>query len=286
MSALHRLAEVLRSLPAQQADAARFVMGHPFDAATIPMRSLARRAGHAPATFTRLAQSVGLPGWDALRDLLIEEARARLTDQPAPFSTRALPSGGAGALTAAMLETDRQALAGFDPDALDAAAGVLEGAERVLVAGFRSCHAPALHFHYLYRLFRPEVLLLGGMVGALDMELGSLRVGDAVLLFGFDPYSRDGLRTAQAAAEAGARVVAVVDTPRAPVAEGAAAILTFAAASPSFFPSLTACTALVQALAATLYARAGEEGRARLRRSEARIAEHVAYLPQATTGTR
>ena len=120
--------------------------------------------------------------------------------------------------------------------------------------------------------------MIGGVGGVLDGELGGLRRDDVLVLFGFDPYSRDGLLCARAAADAGAQVLAIVDTPRAPAAEGAAVILTFGTATPGFFPSLTACMALVQALATALYVRAGKEGKAQLRRTEARIIAHTAYL--------
>lgn len=279
---LTRLNEALRHLPPQQADAARFVIGRAFDAATTPMRGLARSSGLAPVTFTRLAQSLGMSGWDELKALLVEETREGLTaSHRGPFSARAMPEGGENRLVAGMIEADQRALGEIDPAGIARAAAVLEGAPRVLVAGFRSCHAPAMLFHYLYRLFRTEVALIGGMGGVLDVELGGLRGDDALLLFGFDPYSRDGLLCAHAAADIGAKVVAVVDTPAAPIAEGAAVVLTFGSDSPGFFPSLSACTGVVQALAATLYLRAGSDGKEQLRRTEARIEAHTAYLSPA-----
>src|SRR5690606_9688401 len=92
------------------------------------------------------------------------------------------------------------------------------------------------------------------------------------------PYSRDGFLTAQAATAAGASLVAVVDSKDSPLARDAAVTLLFNADSPGYFPSLSACTALIQALAATLYVRSGIDGRKRLRATEARIAAHTAYL--------
>lgn len=275
----NQLAAALPNLPAQQADAARYVIGHPFDAATTPMRVLARNAGHAPVTFTRLAQSLGLPGWEELRAGLVEETREDLAAaRRAPFSARTLPAGGPDHLVTAMIEADAEAVRGLDVPGLTEAASLLEAAPRVMVAGFRSCHPPAMLFHYLYRLFRTDITLIGGPGGILDVELGGLREGDALVLFGFNPYSRDGLLCARSAADARSKVIAIVDSPEAPVATDAAAVLTFGTLSPGFFPSLTACIALVQALAATLYLRAGQQGKVQLQRTEARIAAHTAYL--------
>ena len=245
------------------------------------MRALARTTAQSPTTYTRLARSLGFAGWDDLRAELIAEARDDLdAARAAPFSSRPRPASNGDDVATRMLAVDQRSLAALDTPALEPAAAILESAPRVFVAGFRSCHAPAIHFHYLYRLFRPEVTLIGG-AGALDLDLGDLRDGDAVLLFGFAPYSRDGLLTARSAVAAKARLVALVDHADAPLARQADAVLTFGTGTPSFFPSLTACTALLQALAETLYLRAGDTGRQRLRASERRIAAHTAYISEA-----
>ncbi len=273
---VERLQLEARALPPRLADAARFVAAHPFDAATTPMRALARRAGHSPATFTRLAQAIGYAGWDGMREHLVQ--RARGAREPGPFSDRPVPATGARSLAADMLAADAAAIGGLDPDRLALAAAVLEAAPRVFVAGFRSCYGPAHLFHYLYRLFRPEVTLLGAGGSLLDLELGALARSDAVVLICFEPYSRDLLLVAQAARAAGCAVVAVMDDAAAPVAAEADLVLLHAIGTPGFFPSLTACTALLQALAGLLYVRAGREGRAALRRAEARIRTHTAYV--------
>lgn len=276
---VQRIASALPRLPPQMARAARYVVNHSFEAATTPMRGLARKTRQSPATFTRLAQSLGHAGWDDLRAQLLAEAQTDLlTRRATPYSARPTPHDGPETLVAAMLQADAQALAGLDTARLAAAASLLEQARGVIVAGFRSCFAQAVLFHYLYRLFRPDVALAGAAGGVLDVELGSLDRGSALVLFGFAPYSRDSLLAARAAASTRCSLVAIVDDAAAPIAGGASVVLPFATETPGFFPSLTACTALVQALAACLYVRAGTAGRHALRRTEARIAAHSAYL--------
>jgi len=276
---IQQILSALPQLPPQMGTAARYVVNHSFEAATTPMRRLARKTGQSPATFTRLAQSLGHGGWDELRALLVAETRRDLMVQRAmPYSGRPTPRDGPEALAGAMLQADAHGLATLETVGLATAASVLESASTVMVAGFRSCHGPAMLFHYLYRLFRTEVSLIGGAGGVLDVELGGLHRDAALVLFGFAPYSRDSLLAARAAAGAKCSLVAIVDSTAAPIAESATVILTFGTETPGFFPSLTACTALIQALAASLYIRAGGAGRKALRQTEARIAAHTAYL--------
>lgn len=275
-SIVERLQVEARQLPPRLADAARYVAAHAFDAATTPMRVLARQAGHSPATFTRLAQTVGFAGWDELREELVRLAREARTHTP--FSARPPPAAGARSIGGDMLAADVTAIGGLDAQRLPLAATMLEAASRVFVAGFRSCHGPAHLFHYHYRLFRPEVTLLGGGGSLLDLELGALQRTDAVVLICFEPYSRDLLLVARAAKAAGSAIIAVADDEKAPATAGAGLVLLHSTATPGFFPSLTACTALLQALAGLLYVRAGQNGRAALRRAEARIEAHTAYV--------
>jgi DNA-binding MurR/RpiR family transcriptional regulator len=279
-SLIDTLAKEARQLPPRLAHAARYVTLHPFDAATKPMRTLAKEAGHSPATFTRLAQVLGYPGWDELRVQIVEHARKSNTNASAPYSQRTIASGGRRSIAIDMLHADAAALAALDDERLALAAAMLEGAPRVLIAGFRSCHSPSYLFYYLYSLFRNDVVLLGGTGGVLDVELGGLRRKDAVVLFGFEPYSRSALMTAQAAKKAGCSLIVIADRESAPIAEGAQLTLTFPTACPGFFPSLTSCVSLIQALAALLYVRSGKKGRDALRVTEERIADHNAYVAQ------
>jgi DNA-binding MurR/RpiR family transcriptional regulator len=283
---IQQILSALPQLPPQMGTVARYVVNHSFEAATTPMRRLARKTRQSPATFTRLAQSLGHRGWDDLRALLVAETQQNLLNRPTtPYSARPTPHDGPEALACAMLHADAHGLAGLETARLAPAASVLENATNVMVAGFRSCHAPAMLFHYLYRLFRTEVALIGGAAGVLDIELGGLHHDAALVLFGFAPYSRDSLLAARAAVGAKCKLVAIVDSTSAPIAESATVILTFGTETPGFFPSLTACTALVQAFAACLYIRAGAAGRKALRQTEARIAAHIAYLHPDGDGT-
>src|SRR5205085_2593796 len=106
------------------------------------------------------------------------------------------------------------------------------------------------------------------------------RADDAVVVIGFAPYSRSSVLAAYAARESACTIVAIADTPTAPMAEGADHLLLFdAATAPGFFPSLTGAIASAQALAAAAFALDGEAARSRLRETEARLAALSQYVP-------
>jgi DNA-binding MurR/RpiR family transcriptional regulator len=284
------LRRALPALPPRLREAARFVVRHDFDAVTRSMRDLAAAAGTNPATFTRLARALGFAGWDQLRDALIE---ARRPGSGAPFSGRvSARSGGTptrGPLAAAdipaeALATDAAGLARLDPAPIVAAAQALHDASRIWAAGFRSCRGIAQLLHYQFRLFRPDDVRLVGGAGPEDLDLGAFRGGDAVVLVGFAPYSQSSVLTARAARAAGCIVIALADTPAAPMAEGADHLLLFdAATGPSFFPSLTGALATAQALVAASFTLGGAAALGRLRESEARLAGLSQYVPERGT---
>src|ERR1700730_938263 len=65
------------ALPARLKEAARWVLDHPADVALLTSREQARRAGVTPATMTRLAQRLGLTGYDEVRKLYAQALRRR-----------------------------------------------------------------------------------------------------------------------------------------------------------------------------------------------------------------
>jgi len=282
---LERLRLALPDLPARLQQAGRFIARNDFDATTRSMRDLAAVAGLQPAAFTRLAQALGHAGWEDFRDALIE---ARRPAAAAPFSGRVRDAKGAARgrpqaadICAEMIAADADGLLRLAPAPIAAAAKALHAARRIWVAGFRSCRAVAELLHYQLRLFGPESVRLVAGAGPEDLDFGAFRAGDAVVVIGFAPYSRSSVLTAQAARAAGCTLIALADTPTAPMAEGADHLLLFDAATPpGFFPSLTGAIASAQALAAALFALGGEGARVRLREAEARLAALSQYVEE------
>jgi DNA-binding MurR/RpiR family transcriptional regulator len=285
---LELLRRALPGLPPRLREVGQFLNTHEFEAATRSMRGLAAAAGVNPASFTRLAQALGYGGWDELRDALIE---ARRPIPATPFSSR-VPGPQAGTapdpawIADTMVGTDASGLTRIATAPIAAAATSLHAAPRAWIAGFRSCRSVAELLHYQLRLFRPDSVQLVGGAGPEDFDFGAFRPGHAVVVVGFAPYSRASVMTVRAARAAGCMIIALADSPAAPMAEGADHVLSFeAAAGPGFFPSLTGAIAQAQALAAASFTLGGHAALLRLRQTEARLAAHSQYVPDPEAAT-
>lgn len=279
-SPLNELCNALPSLPLRLRQVGRFVAANDYDATTRSMRNLAAVAGADPASFTRLAKALGYSGWDELRAALTE---ARRPEQSSPFSARTKgrrhgPYADV-ALVADKLEAEAAGLARISRDRVARAAGALHAAERIWIAGFRSCRSVAELLNYQLRLFRPEAVQLVGGSGPEDLDLGAFRANDAIIIIGFAPYSTASVLSARAAHRARATMIAIADCVSVPMAESADHLLLFeAAASPGFFPSLTGAIAIAQSLAAVTFALGGAAAKRGLEETEARLAELSQYV--------
>ncbi len=280
-SPLNELCSALPSLPMRLREVGRFVAANDYDATTRSMRDLAAAAGADPASFTRLAKALGYPGWDALRAALTE---ARRPAQTAPFSGRTKGRQGphsGGMLVADKLEAEAAGLARISSDAVARAARTMQTAQRIWIAGFRSCRSVAELLNYQLRLFRPDAVQLVGGSGPDDLDLGAFRTGDTVIVIGFAPYSTASVLSARAARHAGAALIAIADRADAPMAEGADHVLLFeSAASPGFFPSLTGAIAIAQSLAAVSFVLGGVGAKRRLEATETRLAAMSQYFAE------
>ncbi len=261
---------------------ARFVLEHPNDVVTASMRTVGTRAGSPPATLVRFAQMLGFEGWPQLKQAFAQDmglgSDAAYGQRAKALVGRAMDHDLAGE-TFAVHRHNLQATEARLGDALHQACALLEKARAVHVAGFRASFPVAFSFVYVYRLFRAGVHLVDGQGGMLEMQCRAMERGDALLAVGFAPYSREVLAAAEAARNAGCRIVALTDSPASPLALMADATLLFSLHSPSFFPSITSAVALSEALVELLASRAGKEVVGRIEQAEAQLFASGAYQP-------
>lgn len=260
---------------------AAFLLDHPDEVAVLSMRKVADRAQVQPASLVRLAQQLGFPGWNEMRELFV--ARVRTRPEPLTNRARSLVAGNAKQSLAHDLLVAQQhnldVTAAQNERTLIEAARILRRARHVHVAGYRSCYAVAFGLVYGYRFFRSSVSLLTGEAGTLDMQLRAIDRDSATVVISFAPYSVEAVRVAETALEKGSKLVAITDSAVSPIALNADKLLIFSHESPSFFPSLVAATAIAESLMAHLLALEGAGAVEQLEQAERSLHAKGDYVP-------
>jgi DNA-binding MurR/RpiR family transcriptional regulator len=273
------VADRFDGLSPQLRKAARYLLDHPDDVALRSMREVAKAAGLPAVTFVRLSRSLGFTDYAGLRRLFEERLRERPEARRYSRKARDLQQRGGTAGELGLL--NEMFGAGIDniertyernhPETLIRVAGLVETARRVFVLGQRSCYPSAFFFAYVYRMVRPNAVLLADAGGAATDALGEIGPSDLLIAISIAPYTASVVETVRFAAEAGVRIVAITDDPLSPIARVADETLLVATATPSFFHSIAAIVTLVEALLALLVARGGRQALAAIERSERQL---------------
>jgi DNA-binding MurR/RpiR family transcriptional regulator len=279
-----RLRAGYEALSPQLREAARWVIAHPDDVALLSTREQARRAGVTPATMTRLAQKLGLAGYDHVRKLHADAVRRR----PDSYRGRAEEllerrhREGDAALVQDIFGSLAQHLQVLSTPAavqrFTAAADAIARADRVFCLGLRSAFSVAYIFHYVRSLFGSNSVLVDGS-GAIGVDvLRSIKQGDALLAISVRHYVRHTLDAVKYAKAHGARVVAISDSELSPLCALADEAILVQTDTPSFFHTMAPAFAAVECLAALVAARHGPRALATLEASEDQLVAFNTYM--------
>ena len=271
----------------QLQQAARYILDRPRDVALLTMRQQARAAGVQPATMTRLAQHLGLEGYDAVRELYAQAFReggfdlARRADKQ--MARQKLRGDLAlAAEIASSFATQVAALA--EPETLAqlvAAAAALAGARRIYCLGMRSCFPAMAYFHYVTSLVREGVVLFSGLGGLGADGLRSATSDDVLLVNTVRPYTRAVVQAVDYARSRDVPVVAITDSAVSPVADRAQHVILVSIDSPSFFHTMAPSFTATEILASLATGRGGANALKALKETEAQLAAfHVHYDPK------
>jgi DNA-binding MurR/RpiR family transcriptional regulator len=122
-------------------------------------------------------------------------------------------------------------------------------------------------------------MLLDDSGGAPEAGLDDAEPDDLLVAITFAPFSRTTYLLAQRAAAAGARVIAISDTARAPVRQFAVDSFFLAPTLSRAFPeSVGGALAIVNLLAALALAKLGDSAQERVRENERRLLNSGEYL--------
>ncbi|MDO6565072.1 MurR/RpiR family transcriptional regulator [Amphritea sp. 1_MG-2023] len=263
---LKQLASLYPTLTTQLKKAADFILEHPVEVALLSIRKSAETASVTPSTMTRLAKTLGFERYDSFRQLFQEAIH---TKAPSSFSQRAeslqnLASNNTenNVLSEFSTTTFNNLEHCFQEDTLtklELAAPMIVNARKVFAIGFRDTFACAHHFAYVGQIAFPHIKLIRGYQGTLLTELAEINAQDVVIVFGSEPYAIDTVNALKIVREAGAKIIAVTDSLRSPLAAEAEIVFTLNNETPHFFGTLVPVIALIEALLSVCVSLGGSE---------------------------
>lgn len=200
------------SLVPSERRVAQVCIDEPDRVVEMSVADLAQRAGVSPATVVRACQSMGLGGFQRLRELLIRDQAASGT------AVATAPVHPVERIFERAVEGIHGALGALDFGAFDAAAREIRGCSRLLVVGngasLAAAQSVALHFLSSGRVCESPVDIVTQHIAAK-----LLQPGDVCLAVSDSGMNNFTLRSARLAAERGATVVAITSYGKSELAE-------------------------------------------------------------------
>ncbi|MEM7378136.1 MAG: MurR/RpiR family transcriptional regulator [Pseudomonadota bacterium] len=252
-------------------------------AANGSISSLAADQGVNASTLSRLARTLGYENFAEFQDVFkrhvhntghyySEQAERLRVVQPAELS--------AIALTQRIAEREQRnidsMLAGIVPDTLSAVVDVLATAPRVRIYGMRQANAAAVSLSYTLGLVRDDVSQLNTAEHGIAHGLAPMQPGDALVCFGFRPYSRNTLMAAHTAHKKRLHMVAITDRADSPLAATASHCLVAPTSDAGFSNGLAAAIVLAESLSQRVAQVLGDSALTKLKIHESLIADlHV-----------
>lgn len=235
--------------------AARYIQRNPNDIALYPLRHVATEADVSPTTLVRLAADLGYPSYNTFKNAFRQRVKVG-AERYAAGASQLIAEGAEGGHDLHYQTTYRSISGAVDQvfstvsrEQIEEAAKTLNGARKIYILGMRSMYAPAFALAYLLRTFKNNVVLIGGGHDMMVDELGGIGAGDVLIAISYEPYVRNTVEATAYALASGATVIAITDTPLAPIAREARHVFPIPVPSPSFYFSLVPVQVFVETLA-------------------------------------
>ena len=250
---LHQLTQLIdqhfATLSPELQRAARWVREHPSALGLQSMRQSAQAAGVAPATMTRLAQALGVGGFEGLRAPVVVHL-ADASRRSTPLNTM-MPVGEAPEVLGQLVRTQMANVRSIEknvPATLQAAAQAVLAARSVAFLGSRASFGVVQSLQYTCDWLRSGTWLASDPANAGFDRLSDLGDADLLVVVSQAPYTRTVVEATQEAHGRGVPVLALTDSDLSPLAQSARWVLKFESEATGFFHSMTGALALGEAL--------------------------------------
>lgn len=273
---LDELTEQFDSLTPELRKAAAYVLENPNDVGVSSIREIAAVANVKPNTFVRMARSIGFDGYDEFREPFREEIRKGGSNFPDRARwLQSLARGGKLAglyadMASSAIGNIERTFAATSDTAMKAAADAIVAARRTFVLGVGVNGSNARNFTYLadMAIDTIEAIPRHGSV-AID-DLARAGIGDVLIAMTCKPFRAEVVEAVEIARAQGVTIIAISDSPAAPIVIGSDHAFIIDPETPQFFPSSVSTIALLETLMAFVIADADPEVISNIERFHAR----------------
>lgn len=268
---LRRMEEGMPSFSKGQKQIAKYLTEHYEKAAYMTASKLGTVVGVSESTVVRFAIELGFEGYPEFQRAMQDIIRNRLTSFQRIEVTNHLI--GDGDVLEKVLQSDadkiRRTAESVDRAAFDAAVDKLIAAEHIYILGVRSSAALANFLNFGLRMAFDNVKLIQSTSGSEVFEqMVNIGERDVLVAISFPRYSKRVVTAVEFARGTGADVIALTDSPAAPIAAYANQLLTAQSDMASFVDSLVAPLSIINALLVAISRKRQNEVTERLRRLE------------------
>ncbi len=233
---------------------AAYITAHYDKAAFMTASRLGEAVGVSESTVVRFASEVGYEGYPELQHALQEMIRNKLTSvQRMEVASEQIGVRDAGEVLEKVLGADinniRRTLELTSKQSFSDAVSTIIAAKNIYIMGGRSAAALANFLGFYFNLVFSNVRVVGASSSSEVFEqLLRIGEGDVLIAVSFPRYSKRTVRAGDYASKSGADVIAITDSPSAPLAACATHLLIARSDMASFVDSLVAPLSLINAL--------------------------------------
>ncbi len=196
---------------------AEYIVDNPQSVAFATVDQMASELGINPSTIVRFTYRLGLKGFPDLQERARQLVRGQLSAASELVDSNSILSHLDGTIFGTSLSQDLQNLSrtisSLDVDTLSRACAIIGASRRIYVAGAFASYGVACYLTLALDRIHGNTILWGWNDGMVPSQTLDMQSNDCVIVFTAAPYAVATHRLALVAKEAGAKVIAVTDTP-------------------------------------------------------------------------
>ncbi len=276
VSVLERIREVAPTLSPKQRTLAKYIAENSKDIAFVSSTTLAMNAGVSEATVTRLAYSLGYPGYSelqsAIQELLYQEIH----------SMEKYPLENSHSLFSKVISLEKtimeEMLEGISEDSFNDTVDSIFNAEDVIIVGTQFNRVVAEYASIYLNVFKENVTRILSFDPETFNSLQALSPNSVALVFSFPRYPQQTQEVMSYLKEKNIKVIGITDSVLSPIAAFSSILFLVPQKFMSFIDPYGAVMALIHSLLIGVFLKDKNKSRAKLKEYDHFLEEHGAYI--------